>query len=145
MPCLGMSNHILHAADQSNRDAKVAIFSTKNICTLKKYSNFHNLSSTQRWLILTESRQDLDVHTTVLRHLWVDWLTCYKILHYFVDISLDEFFTNSHDKITRSNSFELIVPNSRADAHTDIFSVRFIYIWNQLSDEIVNASSVSTF
>jgi len=70
---------------------------------------------------------------------------CYKILHYFVDISLDEFFTDSHDKITRSNSFELIMPNSRADARADIFSVRFIYIWNRLSDEIVNASSVPTF
>jgi len=112
----------------------------KNIATFTLY-----LSSTQRRLILTESRQDLDVHTTVLCNLRVDLLKCYKILHYFVDISLDEFFTDSHDKITRSNSFKLIVPNSRVDAGTDFFSIRFIYVWKRISDEIVNTSSISTF
>jgi len=108
----------------------------KNIATFTLY-----LSSTQRRLIMTESRQDLDVHTTVLCNLRVDLLMCYKILHYFVDKSLDEIFTNSHDKITRSNSFKLIVSNSRVDAGADFFSIRFIYEWKRLSDEIVNASS----
>jgi len=35
---------MFHAGDQSNRDTKVAFFSAKNICMLKKYSNFHSVS-----------------------------------------------------------------------------------------------------
>jgi len=46
---------------------------------------------------------------------------------------------------TRSNSYKLIVPNSRINARANYFSVRIINVWNRLSDEMVNASSVSSF
>jgi len=41
--------------------------------------------------------------------------------------------------------FKLIVQNSKVDAYADFFSVRIIDVWNRLSDEIVNASSIWSF
>jgi len=46
---------------------------------------------------------------------------------------------------TRSSSYKLIVPNSRINAHAKYFSVRIINVWNRLSDEMMNASSISSF
>jgi len=46
---------------------------------------------------------------------------------------------------TRGNSYKLIVPNSRINARANYFSVRIINVWNRLSVELVNASSVSSF
>jgi len=51
----------------------------------------------------------------------------------------------SHVKITRNNSFEHIVPNYRVDVRADCLAFGIINVWNQLSDEIVNASSISSF
>jgi len=46
---------------------------------------------------------------------------------------------------TRGNSYKLIVPNSRINARANYFSVKIIIVWNRLSDEMVNASSLSSF
>jgi len=53
---------------------------------------------------------------------------CYKMLHHVADIHQDDVLTISHVKITRGNSFKLIVPNSRADARANFFSVRIIIV-----------------
>jgi len=47
--------------------------------------------------------------------------------------SHEDFFAYSNVKITRGNSFKIIVQNSRvglSDAGADFFSVRIITIWN---------------
>jgi len=69
----------------------------------------------------------------------------YKILHHSVDLHKEDFFTMSSIIKTRGNSYKLIVPNSRINACANYFSVRIINVWNQLSDELVNASSISSF
>jgi len=56
-----------------------------------------------------------------------------------------DFFTASSIIKMRGNSYKLIVPNSRINAGDNYFSVRIINVWNRLSDEMVNASSVSSF
>jgi len=66
-----------------------------------------------------------------------------KILHHFVDIPHDGFFTINNVKITRGNSLKLIV--SRVDARAYFFSVRIINVCERLSDEIVNVSRISSF
>jgi len=53
-----------------------------------------------------------------LRRLRADLLRLQNILYHFVNIGLpkdrkDDFFTISSVKITRGNSFKLIVPHSR--------------------------------
>jgi len=50
----------------------------------------------------------------------------------------------SNVKIIRGNSFKLIVPISEVDARSNFFSVRFINVRNRLSDEVLNASSISS-
>jgi len=70
---------------------------------------------------------------------------CYKILHHSVDLHKEDFFTMSSINKMRGNSYKLIVPNSRINARANHFSVRIINVWNRLSDELVNASSVSFF
>jgi len=70
---------------------------------------------------------------------------CYKILHHSVDLHQDDFFTMSSIIKTRGNSYKRIVPNSRINARANYFSLRIINVWNRLSDEMVNASSVSSF
>ena len=45
---------------------------------------------------------------------------------------------------TGSISYKLILPISRINARADYFSVRIINVWNRLSDEMVNASSLSS-
>jgi len=46
---------------------------------------------------------------------------------------------------TRGNSYKRIVPHSRIKARANYFSVRIINVWNWLSDEMVYASSVSSY
>jgi len=70
---------------------------------------------------------------------------CYKILHHSVDLHKEDFFTMSSIIKTLGNSYKLIVPNSKINARTNYFSVRIINVWNRLSDELVNAFSVSSF
>jgi len=70
---------------------------------------------------------------------------CYKILHNCVDIPQDDVFTISNGKITQGNSFKIILPNFSVDDRADLFSIRIINVWNRLSDEIINASSISCF
>jgi len=69
---------------------------------------------------------------------------CYKKLHHSVDLHQD-FFTMSSIIKMRGNSYKLIVPNSRINARANYFSVRIINVWNRLSHEMANASSVSSF
>jgi len=63
----------------------------------------------------------------------------------YVDLYQEDFFTLSSIIKTRDNSYKLIVPKSRINARANNFSVRIINVWNWLSDEMVNASSFSSF
>jgi len=52
----------------------------------------------------------------------------FQILHHFVSIPQDDFFTISNVKISPGNSFNLRVPISRVDVCADLFSVRIINV-----------------
>jgi len=83
----------------------------------KRFESISNLSYDERL-------QKLENEGSELRRLQADLLMCYKILHHFVV----------------QNSIELGL-----DAGTVLFLLRIIIVWNRLSDEIVNASSISSF
>ena len=70
---------------------------------------------------------------------------CYKIIHNFVDIHHEDFFTLNNVIKTLGNSLKLLAPNSRVNACADFFSVRISMVWNKLSDDIVNAPSINIF
>jgi len=74
-------------------------------------------------------------------------LMCYKILHHSVDLHQD-FFTIWVASLKREAiriDNKLIIPNSRINARANYLSVRIINVWNRLSDEMMFASSVSSF
>jgi len=74
----------------------------------------------------------LDNEQLVLCRLRADLLMGNKMLHHFVDIPQDDFFNINNFRITRGNSFKLIVPISRLDARADFFLVRIINVWNHM-------------
>ena len=70
---------------------------------------------------------------------------CYKILHGLVDLGSSCFFTRSMYPSTRGNLFKLdklLVVSERDDT---CFNYRVNNIWNLLPDNIVAASSISSF
>ena len=55
------------------------------------------------------------------------------------------FFEIKESKITRGHNFTLVKKESRLDVRKFSFSQRSINVWNKLSTECVNASSVNVF
>jgi len=76
-------------------------------------------------LLLKLGNERLELH-----RLRADLQMCYRILH--------------HLFINLQTTFSLL-PNYRVDARANFFSVRIINVWNRLSNEIVNTSSISSF
>jgi hypothetical protein len=104
----------------------------------KQIKSVSNLTYDERLIKLGNDRLKL-------RRLRADLLMCYKIIRHSVDLNQGDFFTMSSMIKTRGNSYKLIVPISRINARANYFSVRIINAWNRLSDEMVNASSLSSF
>ena len=63
----------------------------------------------------------------------------------FCDQTLHLFFEIKESKITRGHNFTLVKKQSRLDVRKFSFSQRTINVWNKLSTECVNASSVNMF
>ena len=55
------------------------------------------------------------------------------------------FFEIKESKITRGHNFTLVKKQSRLDVRKFSFSRRSINVWNKLSTECVDASSVNVF
>ena len=70
---------------------------------------------------------------------------CFKIVYNIVDLPFKDFFTFNNLSKTRGNSLKLNVPISRINARANVFAVRIISLWNKLSDEVVNSSTLSSF
>ena len=73
-----------------------------------------------------------------LRH--VDLIFCYKIIHGYVSLSPDNFFTVVRDHRTRGHSLKVFVPDARVNCRKHFFAVRVINVWNSLPDEVVQNS-----
>jgi len=104
----------------------------------KRIQSFFNLTYDERLIKLGNDRLEL-------RRLRADLFMCYKIQHHSVYLHQKDFFTISTIIKTRGNSYKLIVPNSRINARANYFSIRIINVWNRLSNEMANASSILSF
>ena len=71
-----------------------------------------------------------------------DLITCFKILHNYVDLPADNLFTRSIVTFTRGHCYKLQVPNSRINARLNFFSVRVVNVWNKLPEEAVKTDSL---
>jgi len=79
-----------------------------------------------------------------LRRLQCDLITCFKIIHGFNCLRLEEFFTPCGEQITRGHPFKLRVQHCRSDARK-YFSSRVTTIWNQPPAEVCNSVTVAAF
>ena len=67
----------------------------------------------------------------------------FKILNGYENIDPNIFFEINESKITRGHTFTLVKKQSRLDVTKFSFSQRIINVWNKLSEECVQASSVN--
>jgi len=113
----------------------------------------------------------LGINRLELRRLHADLILCYKIIHGYVSLSPDSFFTvlpvsemtytvssgTLNRSIpyrtlllfvinrTRGHSLKLFVPDARVNCRKHFFAVRMINVWNSLPDKVVSTNQLSRF
>jgi len=86
----------------------------------------------------------LELNTLELRHLHNDLVMCYKIVFGLIDVDLTDIFTFSPSGVTRGHQFKLY--KTRAEgARNAFFTNRVINVWNALSPDTVDFTSLFTF
>jgi len=90
-----------------------------------------------RYLVCTHSNIDV---------LFVTWYYCVKkILNGLLDTEIANVLTAAENSKTRGHSMKLIKYDCSIDATKYYFSNHIVHIWNSLPNDIVSASSVSSF
>ena len=87
----------------------------------------------------------LKLETLELRKLKTDLITMFKILHNYLDIDFNDFFTLSNVTSTRGHRYKLSKSLSHNNARLFSFSCRRIDCWNSLSDSILESDSLESF
>jgi len=85
------------------------------------------------------------LYTLELRRLWADLCFCYKILRGHVDTPIGQFFVLDTAGQTRGHNWKLKTKTARLDSRLHFFSYRVVRVWNSLSPDTVNASSIFSF
>jgi len=86
----------------------------------------------------------LELNTLELRRLHNDLVMCYKIVFGLIDVKFTDFFTFTPSGVTRGNQFKLY--KTRADeARNSFFTNRVLNVWNAVSPDIVDFTSLCTF
>ena len=79
------------------------------------------------------------------RTLRGDQIEVFKILNGYANIDYNIIFEIKESKITRGHNYTLVKKQSRLDVRKYLFSQRIIGVWNNLSTDCVQASSVNMF
>ena len=82
--------------------------------------------------------------TLELRRLHYSLIMCYKIVFGIIDLEFDDFFVISPLSTTRGHSYKLYKQRCEG-ARNNFFSQTVIEVWNFLSADIVDFSSLSAF
>jgi len=105
---------------------------TKRLPGLKTYS-------------YTTRLNQLKLPSLELQCLHIDLIMCYKIVFGLVDVNFDDFFQHSTAVTTRGYPFKLFKEHSHVNTRKFFFSQRVINVWNSLSTETVDFSSLRSF
>ena len=92
-----------------------------------------------------ERLKECGLTTLETRRLRGDQIEVFKILNGYENIDSNIFLEINQSKITRGHNFTLVKKQSRLDVRKFSLSQRTINVWNKLSTECVNASSVNMF
>ena len=87
----------------------------------------------------------LNFGQTYASRLRGDQIEVFKILNGYENIDSNIFFEIKESKITRGHNYTLVKKQSRLDVRKYSFSQRTINVWNNLSTDCVQASSVNMF
>ena len=87
----------------------------------------------------------LNLYSVKGRLLRYDLIYCYKIFHNLSVIKPTDLFTLAPSVGTRGHRFKIQLQHCSVDARKRFFSNRVIPEWNQLSENVVNASSLNVF
>jgi len=83
-------------------------------------------------------------NTLELRRLHNDLVMCYTIVFGLIDVNFTDFFTFSPSGVTRGHQFELY--KTRAEgAWNAFFTNRAVNVWNAISPDTVDFTSLCTF
>ena len=105
----------------------------------KRLSGLNNLSYKDRLLVL-------GVDTLERRRLFYDLSLFYKVVHGFVDLSLNfDLRGTTSSRNTRGHDLKLRKELCKSDVAKFFFSNRVCDVWNSLNSHIVNSPSVSVF
>lgn len=86
----------------------------------------------------------INLETLELRRLKFDLIMVYKILHGLIDVN-KTIFEFSNSPYLRGHSQKMVKPISRIDCRLHSFVARVVNPWNYLSQQCIDASSVSVF
>ena len=98
-----------------------------------------------RDLTYEERLNECGLTTLETRRLRGDQIEVFKILNGYENIDSNIFFEIKESKITRGHNYTLVKKQSRLDVRKYSFSQRTINVWNNLSTDCVQASSVNMF
>ena len=98
-----------------------------------------------RDLTYEERLNECGLTTLETRRLRGDQIEVFKILNGYENIDSNIFFEIKESKITRGHNYTLVKKQSRLDVRKYSFSQRTINVWNNLSTDCVQASSVNRF
>ena len=98
-----------------------------------------------RDLTYEERLNECGLTTLETRRLRGDQIEVFKILNGYENIDYNIFFEIKESKITRGHNYTLVKKQSRLDVRKYSFSQRTINVWNNLSTDCVQASSVNMF
>ena len=98
-----------------------------------------------RDLTYEERLNECGLTTVETRRLRGDQIEVFKILNGYENIDYNIFFEIKEGKITRGHNYTLVKKQSRLDVRKYSFSQRTINVWNNLSTDCVQASSVNMF
>ena len=103
----------------------------------------HKLIPELRDLTYEERLKECGLTTLETRRLRGDQIEVFKILNGYENIDYNIVFEIMESKITRRHNYTLVKKQSRLDVRKFSFSQRTINIWNNLSTDCVQASSVN--
>ena len=92
----------------------------------------------------TERLRSLNLTSLETRRLRADLLLTYKILNELEGTDKDKYFT-MRTQIFRGHKFKLYKDFCKLDVKKYNFANRVINDWNNLSDKVVNATSINSF
>ena len=96
-------------------------------------------------LTYEERLRELDLYSMYGRLLRADLIQVWKIFNGLSAISPEDLFELAYTRNTRGHSKKLQVQRCRLDTRKRSFAFRVVPLWNSLSSEAVEATTLSSF